>query len=276
MTHRLRREDFSDWASYYREYQGRLAREYLVPAIREWGLWSERPRILDVGCGDGGAALALAESGALVDGIEIESRRLQGAMAEAQRRGLELRLQWGDITDAASLAAFQGSYDLILLRDVLEHIPQRDAALRNARKRLAPSGGIVVVFPPYFSAFGGHQQLLHPRRILGMPFARLPWAHCLPRLIFAALARRADGSLDPQWEEIETIAASRLSLAAMRRAVAQQGLQVTRERHYLLRPSFRLRYGTPVLRAGWLGKIPVLREVVVTASYQLLQRPFGS
>ncbi len=271
MSTRLRLQDFADWTSYYREYQIRLTREALLPALRRWGRWHEGLRILDVGCGDGGAAIALAQAGARLCGIEIEPRRLQGALRQVEAEGLRLRLELADVTDAASLSNLPGPFDLILFRDVLEHIPAREKALSNCRALLAETGGIVVVFPPYYSPFGGHQQLLHPPTRLGLPLARLPWAHCLPRELFRSLARSADGTDDPQWEEIERIRATRLTLSSLRRAARAAGLRAAHQDHYLLRPSFALRYGTPVLGAGVLGAIPLLAEILVTGSYQYLE-----
>ena len=271
MAQRLRAKDFADWSSYYREYQRRLTVEYLLPRLRKWGSWPPRPRILDVGCGDGGAALALAQAGAEVDGIDIRPHLVAAATEQARELGLSLRLDTADITDGSTLEDFPGPYDLVLFRDVLEHIPAREAALRNAAERLAPDGAIVVVFPPYLSAYGGHQQILHPRRILGMAPARLPWAHCLPRGLFHRLARRGDGRDDPQWEEIETIASARLTLSALEASLRRVGLRVKRREDFLLRPSFRLRWGLPVVGAGWVAAIPGLREIAVTASYQLLE-----
>ena len=132
-----------------------------------------------------------------------------------------------------------------------------------------PGGGIVVVFPPYHSPYGGHQQILHAPRRGGIPWARLPWAHCLPPESFRALARRRDGTDDPQWEEIETIARAGLTLAAMQASGKEAGLRLDRARYYFLRPSFRLRYGTPVIGAGPMAWIPGLRELAVSAAYQL-------
>ncbi len=271
MARRLRVEDFPDWSSYYREYQIRLTRDHLLPLLRRWGLWSGNPRVLDVGCGDGGAALALDAAGGRVDGLEIETRRLAEAQEEVRRRGVAVRLAFGDITDPATLDSFAGPYDLILFRDVLEHIPDKETALRQARARLAEGGSIVVVFPPYLSAYGGHQQILHPRRFAGLPLARLPWTHCLPVPLFRFLASCPDGREDPQWAEIRTIAATRLTMAEIARLARDLDLEPVCRKNYLLRPSFRLRYGLPVVDAGWLGRIPGLNELLVSASYQVLR-----
>lgn len=266
----LRVADFRDWTEYYWSYQYELARTYLVPCLRAWGVWSEGVRVLDVGCGDGGASAALAQSGASVHGFDLDPRRVEGAMHTARERHIALDLGVADITDAATLARFGGPYDLVLFRDVLEHIPDVDAALANSRARLADGGAIVVIYPPYWSAFGGHQQILHPPRKLGVRWAKLPFVHWLGLPTWRALARSAQGD-DAQWPEIETIRRAQLTVGGLAARARTHGLEVAQARRYLLRPTFHLRYGTPVVGAGPLGHLPGLRELVVMGSWELLR-----
>jgi SAM-dependent methyltransferase len=263
----LRPADFGDWASYYFAYQHVLTQEYLLPLLKEWGCWREGVRVLDVGCGDGGASVALAEAGARVAGFDLDAGRAEAAQERARSRGVELRLAAADITRAETLEEFAGPFDLVLFRDVLEHIPEARVALEQARERLTTEGRIVIVFPPYYSPYGGHQQILHPPRRLGLRWAKLPYAHWLPRELFSRLAN-GPGEIDAQWEEILTIRRARLSLAGMQRLARAAGLVRERSRRFLLRPTFRLRYGTRVLGAGGLDRIPGLREVLITGSYE--------
>lgn len=274
----LRREDFRDWTTYYWTYQYQLVDAYLVPWLREWGAWRDGVRVLDVGCGDGGASVALAEAGAQVEGFDLEARRVTMGAERAKARGLDLKLGVADVTDPTTLGDYAGPYDLILFRDVLEHIPDVDAALTQSRERLAPGGSIVVIYPPYWSPFGGHQQILHPPKKLGVPWARLPFVHWLGLGAWRTLARGPAGD-DPEWPEIETIRRASLTIGGLRRRAARHGLRVVHARRYLLRPTFRLRYGTPVLGAGPLGAVPGLREVLVSGSWEALRReddPFPS
>ena len=133
----LRREDFRDWTTYYWTYQYQLVEGYLIPWLRTWGAWTDDVRVLDVGCGDGGASVALAENGAHVEGFDLEPRRVTMGAERAKARGLDLRLGVADVTDPSTLGDYDGPYDLILFRDVLEHIPDVDAALLQSVSRPA-------------------------------------------------------------------------------------------------------------------------------------------
>lgn len=267
----LQRADFADWTTYYWTYQYQLVDAYLIPWLRSWGGWRDGVRVLDVGCGDGGGSVALAEAGARVEGFDLEPRRVTAGAERARSRGLDLKLGVADVTDPKTLGDFDGPYDLILFRDVLEHIPDVDAALTQCRQRLASGGAIVLIYPPYWSPFGGHQQILHPPKKFGVPWARLPFVHWLGLGAWRALARGPEGD-DAEWPEIETIRRAALTIGGLRRRARDHGLVVAHARHYLLRPTFRLRYGTPVVAAGPLGHVPGLREVLVTGSWEALRR----
>ena len=265
----LRPTDFPDWTAYYWTYQYVLAAAYLVPCLRAWGVWREGMRILDVGCGDAGATCALADAGARVDGLDLEPRRLATARERAAARGLDLNLRVADITDPDTLQEFEGPYDLVLYRDVLEHVPDVDAAFEQSLARLDAQGGIVVIYPPYWSAFGGHQQTLRLARRI--PLARLPFVHWLGLRAWGALARLG-GTGEEEWTDVEIVQRASLTIGGLRARAGHHGLDVLRTRRYLLRPTYRLRYGTPVIGAGWLGRVPGLREVLVTGSWELLGR----
>jgi hypothetical protein len=88
---------------------------------------------------------------------------------------------------------------------------------------------------------------------------------------WSALAQA--GNVQPaEWEDVAIVRRARLTIAGVERRAARHGLAVRRARRYLLRPSFRLRYGTPVVGAGVLGRLPLLREILVTGSWELLGR----
>jgi SAM-dependent methyltransferase len=80
-------------------------------------------RVLDIGCGYGAYALALAREGREVAGIELNS----AYVAEARRRGL-------DVTqgDASATPFADDAFDTALLVEVLEHVQDAEPVLREA------------------------------------------------------------------------------------------------------------------------------------------------
>jgi SAM-dependent methyltransferase len=53
------------------------------------------------------------------------------------------------------------SFDLVISTDVIEHIVDDEAALREMRRVLAPSGRVFLTTPAYSWAYSRHDQFLH-------------------------------------------------------------------------------------------------------------------
>jgi SAM-dependent methyltransferase len=104
------------------------------------GQYSALPgeKMLDIGCGSG---LSLLEAKALgVDAWGIE------ADPNAQRFAdqLGLRIHQGGLQDAPFADV---SFDIVVLNQVIEHIPEPDKALQLIQQRLAANGRVILVFP---------------------------------------------------------------------------------------------------------------------------------
>lgn len=105
-------------------------------AVREWA--PAATRILELGCGEGYSTerLAAAFPEARIDAVDIADnigRLYQGPLDKVQFRQMF----------AEELAAQQpGSYDLIILADVIHHVPSsaRQSLLEAVRTLLAPGG----------------------------------------------------------------------------------------------------------------------------------------
>lgn len=83
-------------------------------------------RVLDVGCGNGYLAMRLAaDSGAEVLGVDIVPANVEKARAlHAHPRA---RFETGDILRATP----EGPFDVVVMSNVLEHLPDRAALLRR-------------------------------------------------------------------------------------------------------------------------------------------------
>ena len=99
-------------------------------------------RALDLGCGEGGDALWLAERGWRVTAVDISTTALQRARAEAQRR--ELAVDWQEADLAGGLPP--GPYNLVsaMFFQSPVDLPRLDV-LRAAAADLRPGGHLPVV-----------------------------------------------------------------------------------------------------------------------------------
>ena len=106
-------------------------------------------RLLDCGCGAGGYAREYARLGATVIGVEYQSDKLRAA-ARDQPGVLLVR------ADAASLPLAAASFDVAVLNEVLEHVPDQRRVLSELWRVLRPAGRLVLMSPNRLYPFETH------------------------------------------------------------------------------------------------------------------------
>jgi 2-polyprenyl-6-hydroxyphenyl methylase/3-demethylubiquinone-9 3-methyltransferase len=113
----------------------------LVPArlayLARNGVRWRGSRIVDVGCGGGYFAEALAGLGARVTGVDPSSGALEAARAHAAERGLPIRYVLGR---GESLPLPDASMDGAVCVDVLEHVDDPGAVVAEVARVLRPGG----------------------------------------------------------------------------------------------------------------------------------------
>ena len=77
---------------------------------------------------------------------------------------------------------FNGKFDIILMKDTIEHIQDQNKLMSQMRTWLKSEGVIFQAFPPWVNPFGGHQQMCKSRVL-----SRLPWLHLLPRSMYRGI-----------------------------------------------------------------------------------------
>ena len=139
VRHRLRRMGFgrgSDQAGYELKAAPGSSHRVLADMVG-----SARPlRVLDLGCADGSVGALLLQAGHHVTGVDRHAAP-----------GVEARLSAfveADL-DAGLPPALDGSFDVVLVADVLEHLRDPQALLEEARGRLRPGGRVVGSVPNF-------------------------------------------------------------------------------------------------------------------------------
>jgi len=102
--------------------------------------------ILDIGCGDGLFFASLAQFGD-PEGIEIDKSIVSHELTESGR------IYIGSLDESFDRGQ---RYGLILLLDVLEHLPNPKQTMATARSLLEPGGRIIVTVPAFRLLWTSH------------------------------------------------------------------------------------------------------------------------
>lgn len=99
-------------------------------------------RVLDVGCGGGLLAEALADAGAQVTAIDLAPSMIEVARLHALERGLDIDYR---AESAAALAAARGEpFAVVTCMEMLEHVPDPRAFFTTFARLVRPGGDLFV------------------------------------------------------------------------------------------------------------------------------------
>lgn len=133
-------------------FRGRRA---VIRALLDGAGLPPEPRLLDAGCGTG---RNLAEFGdpRTARGIDPSPQ----AVEFCRQRGLE----GVSVGRLEALPFGDAEFDLMLLCDVIEHVEDDVAALRELRRVSAPGGALVITAPAYRWLWSSHDEAHHHHR----------------------------------------------------------------------------------------------------------------
>jgi ubiquinone/menaquinone biosynthesis C-methylase UbiE len=127
----------------------------------------EGKRILDAGCGVGAFVRRFRECSQNVVGFDVERPSVLKGIEEVPDLMLAV---------AEHLPYKDGSFDVILMHEVLEHVDDHLASLREMRRVLAPGGRLVVFCPNRLYPFETHGIFIGKKYIFG----NMPLVNYLP------------------------------------------------------------------------------------------------
>ncbi len=106
--------------------------------------------VLDIGCGDAGTLIAMAEQGAVAAGLEVDPKSLRRAALRAGEHGVTLDQRRGV---AEEHPVPHRTLDLVMLVNVLEHVGDQAKTLGEIRRVLCDGGLMYLVTPKPFALY---------------------------------------------------------------------------------------------------------------------------
>jgi ubiquinone/menaquinone biosynthesis C-methylase UbiE len=112
-------------------------------------------RLLDIGCGTG-STLSASQTYHTAVGCEFSKE----ALRLSKKRGIELLAR----SNAEQLPFKSGSFDVVTALDVIEHIDDDEAAIRELRRVMKPGGKAVISVPAHRFLWSEHDAMQHHKR----------------------------------------------------------------------------------------------------------------
>ncbi len=134
-------------------------------------------KVLEVGCGTGHFSIELARAGASVVAVDIGSETIRRVKDRAKEKGINLS---AIVEDAQQASFADNTFDLILCRNVIEHVEQPGQLMNEMARILKPGGSIQLTAPNRYSI----SQLFRDEHY------RLPLVAILPRKLAALVVCR--------------------------------------------------------------------------------------
>jgi SAM-dependent methyltransferase len=233
---------------------------YFLPYLHNFISDFQGKEVLEIGCAEGGLLKVLSEKGANVTGIEISKPRVDLAL----EKNPNLNIILGDITAPILSEKLNKKYDLIVMREVIEHIYKKEETFRNISELLKGQGLLFISFPPKWSPFAGHQQI-------AKSFLKyIPYLHLLPKNLLYSIAK-AFGDSKEYIDEIKLHFSTGCTISTFETLSKKYKLTPVIKEFFLFRPVYLQRFGLPKLK---LPNIPLIREMITLGCESLLKKTF--
>lgn len=248
----------------YFNIQVQNAAQYVIPFISQYLPVKEGMRVLEIGCGEAGVLKAFVDKGCFGMGVEFDQPRIDNAISFMPEEYASGRIQFvsKDIYQTDPVQELGGLYDIIILKDVIEHIHDQPRLIGWMKNFLKPGGVIFFGFPPWYMPYGGHQQMCHSW------MRKMPWIHLLPRRIYGWLLRRNKEDAAGLLEIEET----GISIERFEKICRQKDYEIVHKTHYLINPIYQWKFGwKPRKQSGFIKAIPFVRNFFTTCVYYLIK-----
>ena len=242
------------------------SKEYIIPFLKQCNVPWEGKRVLELGCAEAGVLKAFVEEGSECMGIDMDSQRVENAkklQAEAVQKG-QLSFSTKNVYDIDIQKDLKGGFDIIILKDVIEHIPQQEKFIPLLKKFLNPKGVIFFGFPPWQMPFGGHQQILAHKTL-----SKLPWIHLLPNFVYGPLVKYFTN--EESRAGMLEIKSTGISIERFESIIKKSDLQVIGRTFFLFNPIYKYKFGLEVKTIPkLLSQIPFFRNFYTTGVYYIV------
>jgi 2-polyprenyl-3-methyl-5-hydroxy-6-metoxy-1,4-benzoquinol methylase len=241
-------------------------RKYIVPFIQQVKQIDESVQVLEIGCGEAGNLKPFLDLGCRCTGVDFSTPKIEKGrdFFANHPNAKNIRLINDDIY---STNEFHSQFDIIIVRDVIEHIHDQNKFMVLLKNLMSPNGVVFFAFPPWQNPFGGHQQICESKLL-----SKLPYYHLLPVPLYRTLLKmfgESTGKINSLLEIKET----GISIDRFERLAKENGYVELVKTLYFINPNYEVKFGLkPRKLIMIIAGIPQLRNFFTTCGYYLLRR----
>lgn len=255
-------ERHTDRKKYFKE-QIITSEKYVIPFLEKHVKIDSKLSVLEIGCGEGGNLNPFVDLGCDVTGVDLSAGKIENGKKffNSHPNGSNIKLYAEDIYNSQNLT----KYDLIIMRDVIEHIHDQNKFMGYVKKYLKPNGKFFLAFPPWYNPFGGHQQICESK-VLSM----LPYYHILPKIVYKRILKMF-GESNAKIDSLLEIKETGITIESFEKISKFNGFKIDESILYLINPNYEIKFGLkPRKGIPILSSIPFVRNFVITTAYYLL------
>lgn len=250
----------------YFQEQSECTRKHVIPYIEQVLPVTSDLRVLEIGCGEGGNLKPFLELGCQCVGVDIDVAQLEKAKQYLSDYSHDEKLAL-IVRDIYTVTPDEiGTFDIIMLRDVIEHIPNQEQFMHQLKSFMHSKSIAFCGFPVWRNPFGGHQQICRNKLL-----SHTPWLHLLPNALYKKVLRwgkEESGTIKGLLE----IKATGISFARFEKILSKEQYQVLCHTHYFTNPNYEIKFGLRPRVVPKLLQIPYLQDFYTTAMYYLLKK----
>ncbi|MBK9734543.1 MAG: methyltransferase domain-containing protein [Saprospiraceae bacterium] len=257
--------DFHNDKERYFDIQRTVTVENIIPfldSIKKNGKGSKN--VLEIGCAEAGVLKAFLLNGDKVVGVELSPSRFESA-----KQFLSSDISLGNamilnknIYDIDPNVEFKNLFDIIILKDVIEHIPEQEKFIPKLKEFLTDDGIVFFAYPPWWMPFGGHQQICSSKIL-----RTLPWFHLLPNFLYTAVLKYF-GENKASIAELMEVKSTGINIERLYSILKDNNFIIRDEIYWFINPIYFFKFGLKKRKVySLLTKIPYLRNYYTTAHY---------
>lgn len=252
----------------YFTIQKEVTEQYIIPFLDGIFDVNANQKVLEIGSAEAGVLKAFIDKGNQCLGIELSESRVALAnqfMAEEVQAG-KVKFISRNIYDIDPEADLDFKFDLIVMKDVIEHIYDQEKFIPFLKKFLNENGKVFFAFPPWQMPFGGHQQNAKNKFL-----SKLPYFHLLPMPIFKAILK-ISGLAQDQIDGFVEVKETGISIERFEKIVKQSGFKIVKKKFFLFNPIYKWKFGiNPREQFGVVSAIPWFRNFFTFGVYYIVE-----